>query len=248
MTLIHPPYLHDHINIIMTSYHRPRDFTRSVDSILRHTDSPYKLFIIDNSVGGLNAELSNYTSNSSITIIRNHQNIGKAKSINTYYDLIMKRNNSNFFISMDSDVIVGKSWLTRFNNASILSNRIGILAPTIMNYEHQYFNTQIKTKFIMHGSKNFYHFKDELFYNRHLAGPLFFINRSFFERHYYNDDQLYGNDDGDLCRAAYTEGLFTGILSNVHVVHSRLDETSDYIKWKHKNIHNKTITKGLWDQ
>lgn len=231
----------------MVSYFRPIDFELSVESIINNTDE-YHLSIIDNSCGGLKKQLSKYSSHQHITIYENDTNIGKGRGVMKWYNQIMNNSTEKFFISIDSDIEVQPKWLPRLINArSKIKFPFGILAPTIMNTKGEWFNLQKQSKFIMHNTKVMYHISDELYYNRYTAGPVILIDREFFESiNGYSQDQLYGSDDGKLCKAADDQGRFIGIISNVHVIHLRNDNSVEYQKWKNTNMGEDGI--GYWDQ
>ena len=79
------------MNIIMVSYCRPNDLDLSIKSILTNTDIPFKLTIIDNSIGKVDHILNKYKQYGYITIIKNEKNIGKAHSFNKHIDTILHR-------------------------------------------------------------------------------------------------------------------------------------------------------------
>lgn len=232
--------------IIMVSYYRPRDMIASVDSIIRYTDD-YHLTIIDNSSGHLK-ELDKYRGRDNITIYENNINLGKGRAIMQRYNDIMSEDRNDYFVSIDGDICVSDRWLQRLKAACSKISDCAIMAPIIMNMPGQYFNYQMEHGFIMHNTSNMRHEIDEIYYNRYTAGPLFYINKIFFESvNGYSQDQLYGNDDGELCKAAHMLGKFIGLASNVHVIHSNLDDTVGYRQWKHQNVANKDKIAGYWD-
>lgn len=234
--------------IIMISYFRPNDFRRSIRSILNNTSEPFHLSIIDNSHGGLDSELNEYESHENITIYRNEINYGKGIGVMKWYNKIMSKSNSKHFISIDADIEVYQNWLTRLIEArNKITIPFGILAPVIMNNYGDWFIKQ-KNNLIMHNRKIHYHLKDEIYYNRYTAGPLLLIDRNFFENiGGYSQNQLYGSDDGKLCKAAADNNLFIGIASNVHVLHLRHDDEEGYQKWKLNNINTDMVHTGYWD-
>lgn len=230
--------------IVMISYYRPNDFRKSIESILEHTED-YKLSIIDNSNGRMQ-DIISYTGDN-ITIY-NNENLGKGKSFMKYYNTIMDKTNCDSFISIDADICVGRNWLTRLIAAKNKVKNFGIIAPVIMNNKGQYFEHQLEHGFIMHNASTLRHVVDEVYYNRHVAGCLLLIDRCFFESvGGFAQDQLYGNDDGELCKAAYKLDKFIGIASNVHVEHSNIDSDIGYKTWKFKNIGDKENKVGYWD-
>ncbi len=236
--------------LIMISYFRPDDFEQSVQSVLYNTIEPFHLSIIDNSHGGLDKELDKYQSHRNITIYRNQENLGKGRGVMKWYNHIMQSSQCDYFISIDADIKVYPHWLTRLNEArQKIVAPFAILAPVIMNNHGEWFTIQQKSGLIMHNNTVFYNLIDEVYYNRYTAGPLFYIDRQFFESNGgYSQNQLYGSDDGKLCRSAASQGKFIGIASNVHVLHLRQNDEIGYQKWKQNNVNTDGVCKGYWDQ
>ena len=106
----------------MVTYFRPNSLKICVDSILSNTELPFKLYIIDNSHGGIDTTLKLYENNDNIVIYKNHINMGKGAAFMRYYNNIIKEHNIEHFISIDPDIKVGAEWLPRM---LIIKNRIG---------------------------------------------------------------------------------------------------------------------------
>lgn len=241
------------IELIMVTYHRPNDFTRCVRSILTNTAEPFHLTIIDNSCGGLDEKFKLFE-NKHITIHRNSANIGKGASFKRWYNQIMIHNKADYFVSIDSDLEVPPNWLTCLQIAYHRLNvntSVGILAPAIINEPTETFEQQLATgQLVMHNIKgDFYEATPGIFFNRYTAGPLFLIDRQFYEQiGGYVSNQLYGNDDGRLCAAAVKHNRFVGIVSDVHVLHLNNDETDGYREWKRRNVNRADTQVGYWDR
>ena len=241
----------------MVSYFRPDDLVKSVYSIINNTYCPFKLYIIDNSKGGIDDCLWSFK-NHNITIIKNDKNIGKAESFTQHYRKIMRKFKIDHFISIDSDIEVPPYWLIKLKIAMHRIKRMrpfGILAPTINN---KLGPTHMPSLPCMHKiSETTTEILPSIYYNRHTAGPVFLIDRNFFEdisgyrgdltRRTRSQNQLYGNDDGKLCHAAAQKDLFVGFTSNVEVLHLEQNVDEGYIKWKHQNIQGNIADKGYWD-
>jgi glycosyltransferase involved in cell wall biosynthesis len=229
--------------ILMISYFRPNDFRRSVESVLNNTICPFHLSIIDNSHGGLDNELNWAEEDPRITTYRNETNLGKGAAVNKWYKSITRGSSLDHVVSIDSDIVVPPRWLLKLKRALFAARRherVGIIAPAIKSRPDRTWKHQIATNNLdMHQigglSETFYH--PGLYYNRYTAGPLFLIDRFFFEKvELYYDGQLYGTDDGMLCRAAYVRNRFIGIDSNVEVEHINEDGTPGYHDWKRRNV------------
>jgi len=238
--------------LLMVSYFRPNDLIKSVHSILNNTHCPFKLYIIDNSKGKIDNHLNSFKNHNDITIIKNDKNIGKAKSFAQHYRKIMRKFKIDHFVSIDSDIEVPPYWLI---NLKMMMHRIkktqpfGILAPTIQTKQNNISMHKL--------SKTTTEIIPSVYYNRYTAGPIFLIDRAFFEdvggycgplsRRTRVQNQLYGNDDGKLCDAAMQKDLFVGFTSNVEVLHLEQNVDEGYIKWKHQNIQGNIADKGYWD-
>ena len=212
------------------------------------------LSIIDNSHGGLDTELAFIETNPRITIYKNNINIGKGAAFNRWFKQIMGDDPIDYFISIDADIFVPQGWLLHMQavRAAIIQHEpFGILAPIIQDNKQDTFDQQqANRKLTMHNNSQFesVNYYNNLYRNRYTAGPLFLINTEFFSRHGYYEKQLYGADDGKLCKAAHKDGLFIGITSDVSVMHLNDDGDTGYEKWKKRNITKDVDHKGYWDQ
>lgn len=237
------------INIIMVTYHRPNDLHNCINSILLNTKLPFRLSIIDNSMGAIDAELNVYSNHPAITIYKNPQNIGKGASYQKWYSTIMREMRYKYFISMDSDVQAPPSWLmTMISIANEISN-IGILAPVLMSDERDTFQKQLlQNKLTMHVKHEMQEIQDGVYYNSKTAGPLLLLNRQFYEScGGYPGTRLFGNDDGALCKKAKQIGLFIGFTSKVACIHLSEDNQIGYREWKARNVNKAMDHKGHWD-
>lgn len=233
----------------MVTYFRPNDLKRCLDSVLTNTVEPFRLSIIDNSHGGLDHVFSEIK-DERVVVHRNTENLGKGKAFMRWYPHIMEGNNSEFFVSIDSDLVVPPGWLTRMMRAAYSVPSPGVLAPVLTRKEGDGFDRQkARGDLVMHreGPESGF-VAPSVYRNRHTAGPLFLIHRKFFERvGGYAQTQLYGNDDGELCKAAHKKGRFIGIVTDVEVLHLEDDVTDDYKDWKRRNVRMDADRKGFWD-
>lgn len=238
----------DPIQLIMVTYFRPNDLTWCLSSILSNTTEPFKLAIIDNSCGKLDHILDSID-DGRITVYKNDQNIGKGKAFMRWYAEIMQKNRSDFFVSIDSDLLVPEGWLTKMLRTAYRIERPGVLAPVLTQGEGDSFDRQlIHDRFTMHRKGQGSGFVGpSLYYNRQTAGPLLLIYRKFFEKvGGYVQTQLYGNDDGELCKAAHKENRFIGIATDVEVLHLENDVTPGYRDWKIRNVNRNADDVGFW--
>jgi GT2 family glycosyltransferase len=238
------------IQLIMVSYFRPNDLQKCVKSILTHTREPYHLTIIDNSHGGLD-QILNTLADSHLTIYRNKTNLGKGRAFMTWYKTIVATNTAPYFVSIDADLEVPPGWLTRMEMAAHrLREPLGALAPVFLNWPGDTFTAQLgRGRLVMHRRDNSSQFiLPNVYRNRYTAGPLFLIDRAFFETvGGYVQTQLYGNDDGELCKAANRLGRFVGLVTDVEVLHLNDDAPEGYRKWKQRNVNRDVDQRGFWD-
>lgn len=237
-------------NLIMVTYHRSNDTIKSIMSILQHTTLPFKLSIIDNSAGGLEVVFERFKQVKNITIYRNSSNFGKGRAFMTWFNTIIAEDNNEFFIAIDADIIVGEKWLELLiESRTKITDKFAMLAPIIMNNRSQTFEYQMQTKLIMHKQQTMQHYKDELYSNTAIGGPLLLIDKQFFiSIGGYLSEFIYGGDDGYICNKAKQLGYFTGITTNVSVLHSKSDEDSGYQAWKREHLNKDIHHKGYWDQ
>lgn len=240
--------------IIMVSYFRPNDFRKSVESVLTNTTCPFHLSIIDNSHGYLDQELDEMEKDPRVTTYRNPTNIGKGAGINKWYSTIMKNTHLDHVVTIDGDVVVPSQWLLNLKRALSEARKhclVGLIAPAVINSPEDTWETQLKQqKLRMHQYREVKEvdYYPGLYCNSYNAGLLFMIDREFFEKvELYNDNQLYGAEDGILCKSARRRGLFIGIDSNVVILHSNDDTTKDYNEWKKRNITKDVDQCGHWD-
>lgn len=233
----------------MVTYHRHNDFTNCIESVLKNTIVNYHLHIIDNSRGAIDNVLARYETLKKITVYKNDQNIGKPKAVNSYYDQIMRECCLPYFISIDSDVIVKKAWLLELiSSYQAINVKAGLIAPVIQNKISETWVWQLNNQVRMH---NISELGSEVcpgvFTNRYTAGPAIIINKSLFESvGRFDEGQMYGADDGILCRKFTNRGYFVGINTNVSVIHSNLDSDQDYLDWKARNVSGDVDMTGRW--
>ena len=227
--------------IIIVTYNREEALRKCLLSLYNTTDHP--IHIIDNSCGSIDSTLEwAKTLSNKIHINKNDQNIGKAASIQKHRDIIGK---SQWFISMDPDVIVKKNDInTLIKSANCLLEKsypISLLAPTLNSGDNS-FKKQIETGVLdMHKIGSIFHLENGLYINEYLAGCLLLINRVFFDEiGGFKQQRIYGGDDGELSKLTLQNNMISVLNTNVECQHYRLDETEEYITWKKNNVRGPT--------
>lgn len=238
---------HGNIPIIVTSYHRPKTFVKCLNSVLKAT-SKY-IYVIDNSCGKIDKELSLYEGLNNVKIIRNKENIGKPQSINKHFDSM---NVGRWFITMDPDVIIPKNGIDDLiNKADELVDGgypVAILCPCISDYDGDWLNQITNNSMKMHQWSEMYKIERDLYINTSLAGCLMIVNTNFFEHiSRFNTKKLYNDDDGYLCNLSKTCNMINVIYSKVKCVHDNSENEDGYVKWKERNFYRKIDNYGFWD-
>ncbi len=111
-----------------------KDYTEQcVESIIRNTEYPYRLIIIDNGSGRETKEylegLKNDKRLPEYTLIRNEENLGYTKATNQG----LKISNGDYACLHNNDTIVMKGWITEMVKVAELSSDIGIVNPASNN-------------------------------------------------------------------------------------------------------------------
>lgn len=236
----------DKIPIIITTYHKRATFEKCYSLLSKHNKNP--IYIIDNSNGNLDESLDEIK-NKNVKIIKNSKNIGKAASIQeNYKNLILEY---QWFISMDPDVLVSNDDIDiLLKNANQLLHSgypISIIAPIINDGNCKKDQLQSR-KLDMHKWGSMHEITDGLYINEFIAGCLILINTNFFVKNNgFKNKQLYGGDDGELCKNSLKDNLVSIIDTNVELLHCREEEPEEYKQWKIKHIKEKHLQKGFWD-
>lgn len=238
------------VPIIMCSYHRPKDFLCSLNSLLNNTPN-YDIHILDNSCGGLDKELE-YARAAKCNVIKLPKNIGKGAAFKRYTFDIIKH--TKYFVSIDADIQVPKltngNWLSTLLKLARTIENFGALAP--MASRHFVYDSpedQLKGHVNMHALDE--HTKlinDGIYYNRATAGFLYLIDSAFFlSSGGYSGHKIYASDDGYLCNNAVALDKFIGFTSKLLVKHLEFDVDEGYVAWKLRNIDPKVDELGYYN-
>lgn len=241
------------IEIIGVSYHRERDFSVCIKSVIENTDLPFNLTIIDNSVGAIDHLLNDLPE--TIRVIRNEENIGKGRSFKRWYKSIIQNRTPEYIISLDCDIKVPKNWLSTLLRATYkIKQPIGALAPVLLSDETDSFDNHLMQKNLkMHGGERGYEVAKEIsqgvYSNKLTAGSLFLINKQFYDEiGGYPGTSLFGHDDGFICGKAISKNRFIGFTSDLQCIHLNQDDTPEYKTWKTINLNKAEVRSGYWDQ
>lgn len=114
------------ISVIIPIYNAYEDFKKCINSILINTEIPYEIILIDDCsldkrIGTLLDNLENLPH---IKVIRNKENKGFIKNINTGI-----QNSDGDVVLLNSDTVVTPRWLQKLTVAAYSDRRIGTVTP-----------------------------------------------------------------------------------------------------------------------
>jgi len=100
------------VNIGITTYNRKEFLCRCVESILRNTNVPYKLFIYDDaSTDGTIERLKEEFSGRGIKLIKNNVRAGIVPGFNKLWEVSEASNDYKYFCYIQDDTVVEPGWL-----------------------------------------------------------------------------------------------------------------------------------------
>lgn len=109
------------------------DVTRQCfESLVKNTDCPYRLIIIDNASDNTTKDfLDKFSASSGLDakIIRNAQNLGFTKAINQGFAI----SDADFVCVLNNDTLLTKGWLSELVNIAESHDKIGIINPSSNN-------------------------------------------------------------------------------------------------------------------
>jgi GT2 family glycosyltransferase len=114
------------ISVIVPIYNAYKDTKKCITSVLKNTDIPYELILIDDNSTDerVNNLLNEIEKTAHITIIRNNENEGFVKNIN----LGLKTSKGDVVL-LNSDTMVTPKWLSKLVIAAYSNKRIGTVTP-----------------------------------------------------------------------------------------------------------------------
>ncbi|WHX48665.1 glycosyltransferase [Paenibacillus woosongensis] len=114
------------VSIIIPVYNAYDDFTRCIESILKYTNIPYELIIVNDCSTDLRIKeyLVSLAQNERIKIIENESNKGYVESINIGINA-----SQNDVVLLNSDTIVTNRWLLKLKLAAYSESNIGTVTP-----------------------------------------------------------------------------------------------------------------------
>jgi O-antigen biosynthesis protein len=215
-------------DIIIPVYNQ-YSFTRNlIESIYRHTDVPFHIYVIDNASTDETADLHKiYTRN--ITVVHNRKNRGWCGGINQGLGL---GGNPNI-VFMNNDVEVSTSWLENLVNFLNTHPRIGAVGPMNSNPNDLQFIDRVREKYAPQipdfMTEDLHERNRILKYHFDRAGIMIDGMLSFFcvaikrrtvdEIGPLDENYVTGGDDEDYCRRLRKAGFVLGLSLDTYVIH-----------------------------
>ncbi|MBI4971063.1 MAG: glycosyltransferase family 2 protein [Candidatus Omnitrophica bacterium] len=115
-------------DIIIPIWNQKERTERCLQSILKNTQIPYRLILVDNASEKETAEFLNGFERSTTVpclVIRNQENLGNVKAVNQG----IKSSAAEFVLTLDNDTLVFSGWLENMIQAAKSQDQIGIVNP-----------------------------------------------------------------------------------------------------------------------
>ena len=199
-------------DIIIPVWNQMQLTKECIDSIIRHTFSPYRLIVIDNGSQRQTKEyLEELTRNNNIliTIIRNETNLGYIKAVNQGLQISY----GDYVCLLNNDTKVGEGWVKELINVAQSNPEIGIVTPRNANANRK--GKELKGKWI------------EISFATSFC---ILIKRKEIQKIGLLDE-AYGIgfwEDTDYCQRAKNTGYFCALAKSAYVYHYA-HKTFDYI-------------------
>lgn len=215
-------------DIIVPVYNQ-YSFTRNlIESIYRHTDVPFHVYVIDNASTDETVDLHKvYTRN--ITVVHNQKNRGWCRGINQGVELGENPN----VVFMNNDVEVSTDWLGNLVGFLNTHPRIGAVGPLNSNPNDLHFVDRVREKYVPQIpdflTDDLHERNRILKYHFDKAGIMTEGMLSFFcvamKRRTVNkigpldENYITGGDDEDYCRRLRNAGFVLGLSLDTYVIH-----------------------------
>ena len=215
-------------DIIVPVYNQ-YSFTRNlIESIYRHTDIPFHIYLIDNACNDETTDLHKvYTRN--ITVVHNQKNKGWCGGINQGLELGRNPN----VVFMNNDVEVSTAWLGNLVSFLNTHPRIGAVGPMNSNPNDSQYIDRVRKEYVPQIpdflTDDLHERNRILKYHFDKAGIMIEGMLSFFcvamKRRTVNEigplDETFvtGGDDEDYCRRLRQAGFVLGLSLDTYVIH-----------------------------
>jgi len=220
------------ISIALTTFNRWPYTERTLNHLFKHTPLKTEIIIIDNgSTDNTVQKLKTYIQNAqkksgqrNIKIIENKKNLGIGRAVN----LAFSQSKGDLLIKLDNDILVCRRWVYfLWLVYAHFKNRLGVCCLEVRDTDGRSRlsrkRTQGKTEIIVGG----------ILFERTPAvnGATMAMSRSFWSRHKFSEDRLYGHEDARLAVKAWNKGLVCGQLRSPTTWVTHLQHDNRYRKY-----------------
>lgn len=126
-----------HCDIIIPVWNQLECTQKCMESLVKNTDYPYKLIVIDNASDELTSNYLDVFSKDHadiVQLIRNEKNIGYVKATNQG----MKASTGSYLCLLNNDTEVYAGWLSELVSVAELDNEIGLVNPASNHFNIRY--------------------------------------------------------------------------------------------------------------
>ena len=117
-------------DIIIPVWNAPRYTRECVESILRHTEHPYRIVIVDNASHKETKEyIDSLSDNARVCLIRNKENLGFVKAVNQG----MRFSDARYVCVLNNDTSVARGWLDEAVKIFEANADVGLINPASNN-------------------------------------------------------------------------------------------------------------------
>ncbi len=244
---------HGATDIIIPVYNQYAYTRALLESIYRHTDAPFHIYLIDNGSSDETVDIHKIYARD-ITIVRNRENCGWCASINQ--GILMGSNPQLVF--MNNDVEVSQGWLGNMLSFLDTHPRIGAVGPLDSNPNDWQCVDRVRQKIVpqipFFLTEDIHERNRILKYHFHRAGVLVEGMLAFFctalKRRTVNavgllDDSFQGGgDDDDYCRRLRKAGYVLGLCLDTYVIHhSGTTHNSIYDQSARKQLRKRNLAR-----
>jgi len=231
------------VDVGIVTWNRKPLTVRCIESLLRHTEHPFRLFAADNGStdGTRDYLLGLYDRGVIHRLLLFDKNYGIAPASNSLWEL----SDSKFYLKLDNDIeFKKKGWLTEMTDICLRNQEVGIIA---FSFQKQLYNKQYPLVHLDSGAV-----VQEP--NETLGGACMLITRLTNHRlgFWCEDYAPYGEEDAEYCQRAQLQHIKMYYLQDtdwmVHLSNCTEDQgdaAKEYRKFKQAHRKKNTAQTGL---
>jgi len=114
------------VDIVVCVHNALSDVQRCLEAVVRHTNPPYSLILVDDgSESETHAYLSEFANSQGAVLLRNEEAKGYTRAANQG----LRRSSADYVVLLNSDAVVTPEWLDRLIACAESNPRIGLVGP-----------------------------------------------------------------------------------------------------------------------